>query len=534
MIETRDLPSPADEQPIKRALLSVYDKTGIVPFGRFLADRGVELVSSGGTAQRLRDAGLEVTTVAEATNFPEILHGRVKTLHPAVHGGLLAMRNDPDDMDELHALGIRPIDLVVVNLYPFEDVTARADVTLPEAVENIDIGGSALLRASAKNHAFVATVCNPNDYGPLQEELSAHNGALTAATRRQLATAAFQHTAAYDTAIATYFEQATAPPEEESPLPPRLRIDTPRSQSLRYGENPHQAAAFYGDASPYYRQLHGKPLSYNNLLDLDAALALMAELADAQAACAIFKHTNPCGVATAETLPEAYQNAFATDRQSPFGGIVAVNQPLDLETAKAIDEVFTEIILAPAFPSEVREFLQEKKRRRLIEVHSFKGHPRAQQVRTVQGGFLVQDADPTLRPLQELRDHWEVVTKREPTTQEWRDLNLAWRVAKHVKSNAIVYARNAATVGIGAGQMSRVDAAEVAAHKAAKSELALKGAVVASDAFFPFADGLLAAADRGITAAIQPGGSIRDDEVIAAAEDRNMAMVCTGTRHFRH
>ena len=533
MIETRDLPAPDDAYVIRRALLSVYDKTGIVPFARFLADRGVELISSGGTAQRLRNAGLEVTTVAAATNFPEILHGRVKTLHPAIHGGLLAMRTDTADMDELDALGIQPIDLVVVNLYPFEDVVARTDVSLPEAVENIDIGGSALLRASAKNHAFVATVCQPSAYDAIQQEMTAHDGALTAATRRRLATAAFQHTAAYDTAIAGYMETATAGDDEKA-LPPRLRVDAPQAQALRYGENPHQPAGFYGDATPHYRQLHGKPLSYNNLLDLDAALALMGEFAQARPTCAIFKHTNPCGVATADTLSDAYARAFATDRQSPFGGIVAVNEPLDMATAEAIDEVFTEIILAPAFPPDVRAFLEENARRRLIEVATFDGTTPPRAIRTVRGGYLMQASDPALPPLDEMRAAWTVVTDRAPAAQEWNDLDLAWRVAKHVKSNAIVYALNHATVGVGAGQMSRIDAAEVAAQKAAKSELALKGAVVASDAFFPFADGLLAAADRGITAAIQPGGSIRDDEVIAAANDRGMAMVCTGTRHFRH
>ncbi len=532
MIETRDLPTPDDTYTIRRALLSVYDKTGIVPFARFLSERGVELISSGGTAQRLQDAGLAVTTVAETTNFPEILHGRVKTLHPAVHGPILAMRNDRDDLDELEALGFPPIDMVVVNLYPFEDVVRQDGVTFEQAVENIDIGGSALMRAAAKNHAFVAAVTDPAEYQPLQEEMAREDGALTRATRRRLAQSAFAKSASYDTAIASFFRASAD--DDTSGLSENLEIRAPKAADLRYGENPHQQAALYGEPNDLYNQLHGKALSYNNLLDLDAAILLMDEFADAGPTCAIFKHTNPCGVAVANSLEKAYHKAFATDRQSPYGGIVAVNQELDIATARAIDEIFTEIIVAPGFSDEALAFLKEKTKRRLILLHDLGGRRPARAVRSVTSGYLVQDSDLRLAPPPTLRENWEIPTERPPSEAEWNDLDLAWRVVKHVKSNAIVYVKEGATVGIGAGQMSRVDAAEIAAQKATKSELALKGAVVASDAFYPFADGLIAAAERGIRAAIQPGGSIRDAEVIEAANAHTMAMVFTGTRHFRH
>ena len=536
MIAAKDLPAPDDRYPVRRALLSVSDKAGLADFGRRLHALGVEMLSTGGTARALRDAGLPVTDVADVTGFPEILGGRVKSLHPAVHGGILARRTDPDDLGELAEHGIGAIDLVVVNLYPFREATAGPDVTDAVAAENVDIGGPGMLRAAAKNFAFVAAVVDPADYAAVADELEAHAGTLGLATRRRLAGAAFAHTADYDAAIAAYFRGSTDPADPdrqlgESALPPSLTIDLPKVEDLRYGENPDQRAALYGDPASRYQSLHGKALSFNNLLDLGAALNLMAEFADGPPTVAILKHTNPCGVGQAEALEAAYHKAFATDRQSPFGGIVVVNRPLDQATAQAIDGVFTEIVIAPAFEDGVLAFLQQKQNRRLIRARLGAPVPEL-DVRSTAGGLLVQTPDGPLAA--DVRESWTVPTERQPTEREWADLDFAWRVCKHVKSNAIVYARDGATLGIGAGQMSRIDASEVAVAKGAKSGLDFAGCVVASDAFFPFADGLVAAANAGATAAVQPGGSVRDDEVVAAADERGLAMVFTGRRHFRH
>lgn len=513
--------------PIRRALLSVYDKTGLVPFAEQLREHGVELVSSGGTASVLEEAGLPVTRVTELTNYPEMLRGRVKTLHPAVHGGILAVRTSEDDLEELEALGITPIDLVGVNLYPFHRVVEDPDVSDEKAVELIDIGGPTLLRAAAKNFAFVASVYGPEVYETVLKEMAENEGGLTLSTRKRLAAGTFRLTAQYDAAIADHFGDA-----KDSPLPETFSVSLPKTLSLRYGENPHQQAGFYSAGGLPVEVLHGKPLSYNNLLDLDAALSLMAEFAEAPPTCAILKHTNPCGVAVAETLETAYERAFATDRQSPFGGIVIVNRPLDRATAERIDEIFTELIIAPDFENGVLDHLKQKKRRRLLRLRDGFGSGASLSTRSGLGGILVQEIDPVLEGPEAAG--YEVVTERGPNGNERRDLDLAWRVVKHVKSNAIVYVKDGATVGIGAGQMSRVDSAEVAVMKAKKSELDLQGSVVASDAFYPFADGVEVAARNGARAIIQPGGSIRDEEVIQAANEHDVAMVFTGQRHFRH
>ena len=525
MIEAQNLPAAPQKVRLRRALLSTYDKTGLVAFAKKLAGLGIELVSSGGTARHLREAGIAVTDVASVTGFPELLGGRVKTLHPAIHGAILARRGHrPDDAD-LASMDIRPIDLVVVNLYPFSEAVARPDVTDAVAAENIDIGGPAMTRAAAKNFAYVAVVTSPADYDDVAAELDASGGSLALATRRRLAAGAFALTADYDAAIQAYLT-----PETEDAMPNALRLAMSRQQSLRYGENPHQAAAFYGSTDGLFEKLQGKALSYNNLMDLSAALALIDEFADADPTVAILKHTNPCGVAVAAALDQAYEAAFATDRQSPFGGIVVANRPLTLAAAEAIDRIFTEIIIAPAFESGVLPFLMRKRNRRLIRQRGPNRSLPGLEARLMLGGALCQRRDPALPA----GTGYRCVTERAPTACEQQDLDFAWRVAKHVKSNAIVYAAGRRTLGIGAGQMSRIDASEIAVNKAGKSGLSLQGSVVASDAFFPFADGLVAAADAGATAAIQPGGSVRDAEVIRAANERGMAMVFTGKRHFRH
>ncbi|MGB3541328.1 bifunctional phosphoribosylaminoimidazolecarboxamide formyltransferase/IMP cyclohydrolase [Rubrivirga sp.] len=546
MIPVKDLPSPDDRYPVRRALLSVSDKTGLAEFGRRLEAVGVELLSTGGTARALREAGVAVTDVADRTGFPEILDGRVKSLHPVIHGGILARRTDPDDLAQLEEHGIGAIDLVAVNLYPFREATAGG-ATDAKAAENVDIGGPTMLRASAKNFTFVASVVDPADYDAVASELEANDGTLGLATRRRLAASAFAHSADYDADIAAFFASPSAGDLEDDPgtadalprtdgdleaeLPSSLLIDLPKHDDLRYGENPHQRAALYGTPASRYESLHGKALSFNNLLDVAAAIDLIGEFAATDPTVAILKHTNPCGVGQADGLEAAYHKAFATDRQSPFGGIVVVNRPLDLATAQAIDAVFTEIIIAPAFEDGVLDFLQQKKNRRLIKA-DLEATRSDLDIRTVAGGLLVQDSDPALSA--DVRSSWTVPTSRTPTDREWADLDFAWRVCKHVKSNAIVYARDGATLGIGAGQMSRIDASEIAVAKGAKSGLDFAGCVVASDAFFPFADGLEAAAESGAVAAVQPGGSVRDDEVIAAADARGMAMAFTGQRHFRH
>src|SRR6266478_6029149 len=523
---------------VSRALLSVSDKTGLIEFARTLAARGVELVSTGGTAKAIAAAGLKVRDVSELTGFPEMMDGRVKTLHPKVHGGLLAVRHNSEHAQAMRAHGIAPIDLLVVNLYPFE-ATVDKGAGFEECIENIDIGGPAMIRAAAKNHDDVAVVVEAQDYQAVLDELATHGGATTLTLRRRLAAKAYARTAAYDAAISNWFAS-------------ELGTDTPDFrafggrliQPLRYGENPHQTAAFYAtpDKRPGVasaRQLQGRELSYNNINDTDAAYECIGEFdAKRTAACVIVKHANPCGVAEGADLVSAYRKALACDSTSAYGGIVALNQNLDAEAARAITEIFTEVIIAPDATEEAIGIVGAKKNLRLLLAGGLPD-PRAagMLVKSVAGGFLVQSRDNAVVDEMQLR----TVTKRAPTPAELDDLRFAFRVAKHVKSNTIVYAKNRATVGIGAGQMSRVDAARIAARKAedAAKEAGLpapltRGAVVASDAFFPFADGLLVAIEAGATAVIQPGGSVRDDEVIKAADDHGIAMVFTGTRHFKH
>lgn len=528
----------SDESPIRRALISVSDKAGIEDFARALGERGVELVSTGGTAKLLRAAGLAVRDVADLTGFPEMMDGRVKTLHPKVHGGLLYLRGDAGHERAAADHGIAAIDLLVVNLYPFEE-TVAGGADFATAIENIDIGGPAMIRAAAKNHAHVTVVVDAGDYESVLAELAANGGATMPSTRRRLAAKAYARTAAYDAAISGWFADVVGEPT------PQFRAFGGRlAEELRYGENPHQSAAFYagGAARPGVAtatQLHGKALSYNNLNDTDAAYELVAEFAPAAgSAIAIIKHANPCGVGLGDTLAEAYRRALKCDPVSAFGGIVAANGPLDAATAAEIVEVFTEVVIAPEITSEAREILARKKGLRVLVAGDLPD-PKAPGtvVRLLAGGFLAQSRDNGSVDDLEL----EVVTRRAPSEREMADMRFAFKVAKHVKSNAIVYARDGATVGIGAGQMSRVDSARIAAWKSReaaeaageRAPLAI-GSVVASDAFFPFADGLLTAAEAGATAVIQPGGSIRDDEVIAAADDKDLAMVFTGMRHFRH
>jgi len=527
-----------DLAPVTRALLSVSDKTGLVELGHALARRGVELVSTGGTARALREAGLAVRDVAEVTGFPEMMDGRVKTLHPMVHGGLLALRDNPDHVAAMETHGIGPIDLLVVNLYPFEE-TVAAGGDYDACVENIDIGGPAMIRAAAKNHAFVNVVVDVEDYPALLAELDAQDGHTRRAFRQRLAQAAYARTAAYDAAVSTWMADAI-----EEPAPRRRAFAGTLAQTLRYGENPHQAAAFYTDGSDRpgvatARQVQGKELSYNNINDTDAAFELVSEFNPGEGpACAIIKHANPCGVARGATLLDAYKAAFDCDRTSAFGGIIALNQPLDAATAEEIAGIFTEVVIAPGADEAALGIFAKKKNLRLLLTGGL-ADPAApgRMIRQVAGGYLVQDKDSGRLAADDLR----VVTKRAPTGAEMADMLFAWRVAKHTKSNAIVYARDGATVGVGAGQMSRVDSCRIAAQKARDMAEALglgapltQGSVVASDAFFPFSDGLMTAAEAGATAVIQPGGSMRDDDVIAAADAAGLAMVLTGQRHFRH
>ncbi|WP_299151698.1 bifunctional phosphoribosylaminoimidazolecarboxamide formyltransferase/IMP cyclohydrolase [uncultured Tateyamaria sp.] len=525
-----------DLSPVRRALISVSDKTGLVEFARALAGHGVVLLSTGGTAAALRAAGLSVTDVSEVTGFPEMMDGRVKTLHPVVHGGLLALRDNDDHVAAMGQHGIDPIDLVVVNLYPFEETVAKG-AAYGDVIENIDIGGPAMIRSAAKNHGFVNVVVDVADYQAVIDEMSAHAGQTSYALRQRLAQTAYARTAAYDTAVSTWMAA-------QVPGTPRRRVFAGTlAQTLRYGENPHQAAAFYTDGSAKpgvatAKQHQGKELSYNNINDTDAAFELISEFAGQGPACAIIKHANPCGVATGATLAEAYTRAFDCDRTSAFGGIIALNQPLDAETAQAITGIFTEVVIAPGADAEAVGIFSRKKNLRLLTTDMLGDPARAAlAVKQVAGGFLVQDKDVGRITADDLR----VVTKRQPSEQEFADLLFAWTVAKHVKSNAIIYVKDGATVGVGAGQMSRVDSTRIAARKAQDMAEAMglpapltQGSVVASDAFFPFADGLVTAAEAGATALIQPGGSMRDDEVIAAADEAGLAMVFTGMRHFRH
>lgn len=520
-INPLNLPVQNQVRP-RRALVSVFDKEGLVPFAQGLHRHGIQLISSGGTAKHLRSAGLEVTDVAEITKAPEMLGGRLKTLHPEIHGGILARQNADTDMQDLAAHGIEPFDLVVVSLYPFAEAVKHPDVNDAIAVENIDIGGPAMIRAAAKNFAYVTVVTSSDEYQNILDSLDRTDGHLDLSLRRQFAQNAFAKTSAYDQAIATYFGK-----NSEESLPGQLNLQLPRTSVLRYGENPHQEAAFYGGQEAFFTQLHGKALSYNNLIDLDAALALIQEFMDEDPTIAILKHTNPCGVSSAESLLQAWHQAFATDRQSPFGGIVVMNQNCTPELASTVEDIFLELVIAPSFEHDALALLQKKKNRRIIQ---FKPElTNTYQLRHALGGILYQTMDPPAG-----YDPLTMVTSREPTESERQDLIFAWRVAKHVKSNAIVYAKERQTLGIGAGQMSRIDASEIAVSKGAKSELSFDGCVVASDAFFPFPDGLVAAANSGAVAAVQPGGSIRDDQIIATANERGMAMLFTGKRHFRH
>ncbi len=526
---------------VSQALISVSDKRGILEFAQALAELGVKLLSTGGTAALLRKAGLPVTDVSEHTGFPEMLDGRVKTLHPKVHGGILARRDLPAHMQTLAEHGIDRIDLVVVNLYPFEQTVARADCTLAEAIENIDIGGPAMVRAAAKNHGDesggVGVVTDPDDYDRVLAELRERGGSLGYGTRFALAVKAYTHTARYDGAIANYLS-AIAPDGSHAAYPQRLQLAFDKVQDLRYGENPHQSAAFYREPQApegsiaRYVQLQGKELSYNNIADADAAWECVKAFerdAAAPVACVIVKHANPCGVALGASPEQAYRKAFSTDPTSAFGGIIAFNREVDLAAAQAVSAQFLEVLIAPAYSDEALALLRTKQNVRVLAC-PLGAPPGARDYKRVGGGLLVQGADEATAD----RDALKVVTRRAPTDTELRDLLFAWRVAKYVKSNAIVYCRDAMTVGVGAGQMSRVDSARIAAIKAENAQLTVKGSVVASDAFFPFRDGLDVLAEAGATAVIQPGGSMRDSEVIAAADEHGIAMVLTGFRHFRH
>jgi len=527
-----------DLHPVRRALISVSDKTGMIDLAKALAGHGVELLSTGGSAQAMRDAGLAVKDVAEVTGFPEMMDGRVKTLHPVVHGGLLARRDNDGHVAAMEEHGIGEIDLLVVNLYPFEETVAKG-ADFDTCIENIDIGGPAMIRSAAKNHAFVNVVTDVEDYADLLAELEANGGKTSLALRQRLAQTAYARTAAYDTAVSTWMAEAIG-----ADAPRRRSFAGSIAQTLRYGENPHQTASFYTDGTgrpgvATAVQHQGKELSYNNINDTDAAFELVAEFDPADSpAVAIIKHANPCGVAKGATLLEAYRNAFDCDRTSAFGGIIAMNVPLDEETAKEITGIFTEVVIAPGASDAAKAVFAAKKNLRLLTTE---GLPDTREggltYRQVAGGMLVQDKDNGYVGMDDLK----VVTKVKPTDQQMDDLLFAWKVAKHVKSNAIIYVKDKATVGVGAGQMSRLDSALIAAKKAERMAEAMdlpepltKGSAVASDAFFPFADGLLEAAAAGATCVIQPGGSMRDDEVIAAADEAGIAMVFTGMRHFRH
>ncbi|MEW6983486.1 bifunctional phosphoribosylaminoimidazolecarboxamide formyltransferase/IMP cyclohydrolase [Colwelliaceae bacterium 6471] len=524
-------------RPIKRALLSVSDKTGIVDFARSLAQKGVDILSTGGTAKLLAENGIQVTEVSDYTGHPEIMDGRVKTLHPKVHGGILARR----EMDEavMAENNIDAIDLVVVNLYPFAKTVANEGCSLADAIENIDIGGPTMVRAAAKNHKDVTIIVNAQDYDRVLSEMNENNDSLTYQTRFDLAIAAYEHTATYDGMIANYFGKMLpahgVKDAEPSKFPRTFNSQFIKSQDLRYGENSHQQAAFYVEAEPEEasvstaHQLQGKELSYNNIADTDAALECVKEFDEP--ACVIVKHANPCGVAIGENIFSAYESAFKTDPTSAFGGIIAFNRELDADTAEAIvSRQFVEVIIAPSISDDAAQIVAAKPNVRLLECGQWGTQTSGYDYKRVNGGLLVQDRDQGRVGADDLK----VVTKRQPTQEEMRDLQFCWKVAKYVKSNAIVYVKNSMTIGVGAGQMSRVYSAKVAGIKAADENLEVKGSVMASDAFFPFRDGLDAAAEAGITAVIQPGGSMRDDEVIAAADEHNIAMVFTGMRHFRH
>ncbi len=510
---------------IQRALISVSDKTGLVEFCRELESMGVEIVSTGGTAALLRNNGIATVEISSFTGSPEILDGRVKTLHPKVHGGLLYLREKPEHVAEATANGVKPIDLVVVNLYPFEQTIAKPGTTLEDAIENIDIGGPSMLRSAAKNYRSVTVVVDPADYADVLENMRANDGATTFKLRERLGIKVFVTTSKYDGAIANYLDGV----QEASSC---LSVSLPCEARLRYGENPHQQASLYGRFEDFFQKFHGKDLSYNNILDISAAAELIEEFPEPTVA--ILKHTNPCGVGTDEDLREAWHKAFATDKQAPFGGIIITNRPLTEGLARAISEIFSEVIIAPDFEPEARALLQKKKNLRLMRQLQpvFSANAGETVLRSVVGGVLEQTRDRPCAGLEEFTG--KVVTQRAPSAEELKAMLFAWRVVKQVKSNAIVYAAADRTLGIGAGQMSRVDASRIAIWKAQDAGLSLKGCAVGSDAFFPFPDGLIAAAEAGASCAVQPGGSVKDAEVIAAANERGMAMVCTGARHFKH
>ncbi len=510
------------EKMERLALISVSDKTGVVEFAKELVEKfNYTILSTGGTAKLLASNGIACTEVSDYTGFPEMMDGRVKTLHPKIHGGLLCLRANENHMKQASDNNIKMIDLVVVNLYPFEATVAKPDCTLEDAIENIDIGGPSMLRSAAKNHLDVTVVCDSGDYADVLKATE-QGGEELLKLRRKLALKVYQRTSAYDAAIATYLNKNY----NNGELPETLNIGLPLVQTMRYGENPHQKAGLYGDFNKYFRQLHGKELSYNNIIDITAAADLISEFE--KPTLAILKHTNPCGVASCDSLVEAWNQAFATDTQAPFGGIIVVNRKLEADLANIIAQIFSEVIIAPEFSDEALEILMKKKNLRLM-VSTYKATEKL-QVKSVVGGLLAQTSD----SIEELKSNMVVVSKRQPTDEEWNAMLFGWKVVKHVKSNAIVYAGCERTLGVGAGQMSRVDSSQIAVWKAQQAGLSLQGSVVASDAFFPFADGLVAAAKAGATAAIQPGGSVRDEEVIKAADENNMAMVFTKIRHFRH
>jgi phosphoribosylaminoimidazolecarboxamide formyltransferase/IMP cyclohydrolase len=511
---------------ITRALLSVSDKTGLVEFAQGLAEMGVELLSTGGTAKALRDAGLKVIDVSEYTGAPELFEGRLKTLHPMVHGGLLHRRDDPAHLADAKKHGIPPIDLVVVNLYPFEETVAKPNVTLDDAIENIDIGGPSMLRSAAKNYSSVTVVADPADYRRVIEEMKENHGDTTRGLREELAVKVFLRTSQYDSAITNFLGQCKDSSRRS------FTVSLPLEQELRYGDNPHQKCALYGDFKSCFSQIQGKELSYTNILDIEAAADIILDFV--RPTVAILKHTNPCGVGQDdEDLRIAWQKAFETDRQAPFGGVIVCNRPLTEGLARIISEIFTDVIIAPEFEPEARAVLQKKKNLRLMKINdAYLAEKKSPVIRSCPGGLMVMDRDHTALGLDNLES--KVVTKRPPTEEEMRAMRFGWRVVKHVKSNAIVYAKSDRTLGIGAGQMSRVDSSRIAVWKAKEAGLELKGSVIASDAMFPFADGLQAAIEAGATACIQPGGSMRDEEVIAAADAAGLAMIFTGHRHFRH
>lgn len=517
--------NPSTHQ-IKTALISVSNKENIVGFAKELNSLGIEIYSTGGTKKTLEDSGLKIHSVSELTNFPEIMNGRVKTLHPGVHAGLLADLGKEEHINQLEEQGLQSIDLLVVNLYPFEE-TLKKDAPHDEMIENIDIGGPAMLRAAAKNYKWTAVCTNPAHYNDIIVKLRNNNSCIDEDFRKHLAGEVFNHTANYDTLIGNYFEKVNG-----LDFPEKINISFKKEQSLRYGENPHQSAALYGNINDIFNKLHGKELSYNNIIDIDSAARLINEYKEeTNPVVAIIKHTNPCGVGKGKTLIEAYDNAFATDTISPFGGIIAINKSLDAKFAEKIHSMFTEVLIAPDFSDEALEILSKKKDRRLIKLdYSRLDTNLNKEYKSVLGGLLVQDSDKSLVNSEMLK----VVSKREPSDEEWEALMFNWKVCKHVKSNAIVYGNKDRTLGIGAGQMSRVDSSRIALEKAKLMNLDLKGSVLASDAFFPFADGVEYALNAGCTAIIQPGGSVRDDEVIEAADKGNIAMIFTGERHFKH